>query len=147
MRKSIFLFTILIISVLINPISMVIATNDNSAIIDVTIDSLPIEESTTILPEKASYFNGTWAQLTTTAFTPDGNITEWDTEGILPEIFDGVLIYLAYDATNVYVAATWLDDDVNDLGRYWIKTSEPDIYNSYSGSEDILSIGFSNSTF
>lgn len=130
-----------------NPISLTIVAQNNSFCKESNVKSSSIDEPSILYPDKTSYDNGTWAQLTTTAFTPDGNITEWDTEGIISDTFDGITIYLAYDAINVYVALSWLDNEVSDKECVWNKTSTASDYDLIYGDEDAVRIGFYNGTF
>ncbi|MHA1244638.1 MAG: hypothetical protein ACTSP7_08725 [Candidatus Heimdallarchaeota archaeon] len=90
-----------------------------------------------------SYDNGTWAQLTTASIVLDGNVSEWD---VIPETFGNALVYLAYDATNVYVAVVWADAIVDSQVSMWNKTDATDGFAAYAGADDTVTVGFSDGT-
>ena len=101
-----------------------------------------IDEPSVFHPDKMSYDNGTWAQLTTTVLTADGDLADWIAEGIIPEVFGGVTVYLAFDGTNVYVAATWADSTYSTGVSMWNKTDATDGFNAYAGDDDVITVGF-----
>ncbi|MHA1126628.1 MAG: hypothetical protein ACTSO7_08795 [Candidatus Heimdallarchaeota archaeon] len=113
-----------------------------------------IDEPTVFHPDKMSYDNGTWAQFTTTAFTADGNTTEWIIEGIVSEIFGTASVYLAYDATNVYVAVEWIDATEDITMAQWNKTGLYDqtqfpgeaTWSIVAGHDDVVQVGFSDAS-
>jgi len=142
MRKSLILIALLFITAFVNPITIAVTSQDNSFFTAVVVETNGIDEPTTIHPDKMSYNNGTWAQWTTTAFTLDGNIAEWDTEGIISETFGGVTIYLAYDATNVYVAASWADSSYSTDVSEWNKIDNADGFEMLAGDDDVITVGF-----
>jgi len=146
MRKSVILL-IIVLGCFGNPMSMTYAISDNELSINCEENSINIDDPSLFQPDKMSYDNGTWAQFTSTPFAPDGAITDWKTEGIIPEKFGGVTVYLAYDATYVYVATIWYDDIVQDGVCFWNKTDTHDGYEILPEHDDIISIGFSNSTY
>jgi hypothetical protein len=147
MRKVWILIALLTITAFSNPISLAAGSHDKAKSTIISKELSIINEPITILPDRASGENDTWAQFTTTPFTPDGNITEWETEGIIPEDFYfGKYVYLAYDATNVYVALIWEDDEVNDTLPHWRKSSS-EYYDIWEGADDTVTVGFSNSTY
>ncbi|MHA1186838.1 MAG: hypothetical protein ACTSSK_08180 [Candidatus Heimdallarchaeota archaeon] len=88
MRKITSVIIVLMITAFVNPVSLSVVSQNNTSFPIATVELNINDETTTIHPDKMSYENATWAQFTTTAFTPDGNITEWDTEGILAERFE-----------------------------------------------------------
>ncbi|MHA1308670.1 MAG: hypothetical protein ACTSQN_15370 [Candidatus Heimdallarchaeota archaeon] len=145
MRKIVTLIILFMITVNVNP--LIANAQDKPTFISVDGKSSIINDPTTFQPDKMSYKNGTWAQLTTTAFTPDGNITEWEIEGIIPETIYGSTVYIAYDATNVYVALIWINVEVNDEMSHWNKTNSQEGYEILRGEDDVITVGFSNDTY
>ncbi|MHA1125733.1 MAG: PGF-CTERM sorting domain-containing protein [Candidatus Heimdallarchaeota archaeon] len=141
MKKSKILALVMLTAVFASAFSVATITTSPAHF---AVGSAPsvIDEPTVFHPDKMSYDNGTWAQFTTTAFTPDGNLTEWDTEGIISEVFGGVTVYLAYDATYVYVGATWADSTYSADVSEWNKTDAADGFTMLAGDDDVITVGF-----
>ncbi|MCF2144664.1 MAG: hypothetical protein K9W42_13280 [Candidatus Heimdallarchaeota archaeon] len=82
------------------------------------------------------------------AITLDGDLSDWAT---LPgDVFGGVTVYLAYDASNVYVACTWQDSTEDDALSHWNKTGMLNgsaVWEQLAGADDMLAIGFDNGTY
>ncbi|MHA1211315.1 MAG: hypothetical protein ACTSSH_02530, partial [Candidatus Heimdallarchaeota archaeon] len=81
--------------------------------------------------------------------TLDGDISDWS--GVPHDVFDDVDIYLAYDSTNVYIAAQWKDLTFGDRIGYWNKTDMIDaddaLWEYVRGFEDRLIMGFYNDSY
>ena len=135
MLTAIFVSAFSIATVTISPASFVFAKEAPSVINE------PVFH-----PDKLSYDNGTWAQLTSATIVLDGTVSEWDTAGIIPEYFGGALVYLAYDATSVYVAVVWADAIVSSDVSYWNKTDTADGFEMLAGDDDVVTVGFDDGT-
>ena len=80
--------------------------------------------------------------------TLDGDLSDWQTEGVPHDIFNGVDVYLAFDTANVYVAAQWLDMTEDDKVSHWNKTGNLNVthgdWEQFGGEDDVLTVGFSD---
>jgi hypothetical protein len=96
--------------------------------------------------------NGTWiADITGGGgITLDGDLSDWTSESVPHDYMGAVDLYVAFDASYVYVAATWEDATLSDDISLWNKTgmlnSTHATWVEFGGSVDILTIGWSNST-
>jgi hypothetical protein len=99
-----------------------------------------IDEPAVLHPDKKSFANGTYAQLTAQTIVLDGNVSEWT--DVIPETFGNALVYLAYDATYAYVAVVWNDATVNDVVSKWNKTDAADGFAMLNGADDTVTVGF-----
>ncbi|MHA1461774.1 MAG: hypothetical protein ACTSQ0_01755 [Candidatus Heimdallarchaeota archaeon] len=92
---------------------------------------------------------GILAQYTNTEFILDGNLSDWETEGIESEVLAYTTVYLAYDSNYVYVGLTWDDISFNDSVFTWNKTGMYDDDDAdwfpLDGADDMVSVGFAPS--
>ncbi len=90
-----------------------------------------------------------FAQFTNTEFILDGNLSDWEQEGIKSELLSNVNVYLAYDSNYVYIGLTWADSTFSDSVFTWNKTGmidEDDAdWEIIDGEDDIVSMGFAHS--
>ncbi len=90
---------------------------------------------------------GIWA-VDASAYTiiADGDLSEW--EGLAFEMFSGVNVSLAFDATNVYIALQWIDTTYDVSVGQWNKTglNNPSLvdWNFIDGAGDVIQVGFSD---
>lgn len=99
-----------------------------------------IDNPTVLHPDKMSYDNGTWAQLTAQTIVLDGNVSEWT--DVISETFGGAEVYLAFDATYCYVAVVWADATVDSTVSSWNKTDAADGFAPKVGADDTVTVGF-----
>ncbi|MBD3192226.1 MAG: hypothetical protein GF308_16415 [Candidatus Heimdallarchaeota archaeon] len=95
---------------------------------------------------------GVWAQeANMSLFVADGNLSEWSVNGAT---LGTVTVWLAYDATHVYVGLSWADATVDSDVSKWNKTG---LYNQteypgdamwefVDGADDVVEVGFHNGT-
>ena len=133
MLTAIFVSAFSIATVTISPAHFVVGST-NPSVIDEPI----------FHPDAPSDDKGIMAQLTAATITLDGNVSEWDTAGILSETFGGATVYLAYDATYAYVAVTWADAIVSSDVSQWNKTDATDGFEMTPGDDDVVTIGFTD---
>ncbi len=76
----------------------------------------------------------------------NGYLNDWSDASF--ETYIGVNISIGYDDTNIYVAALWADNAVNDQLSLWNKTGMIDedeaAWDFIDGSDDVLAVGFVN---
>lgn len=93
--------------------------------------------------------SGILAQYTNTEFILDGNLSDWEQEGIESELLEFVNVYLAYDSNYVYVGLTYEDSTINNEIFTWNKTGMIDeddaSWNRFSGADDMAYVGFAPS--
>lgn len=105
----------------------------------------PVEDVTPVYQPNAIQYlgeNETFIQAVT-GMTQDGDLSDWATYA--HGVFDGVDLYLGYDATHVWIAAQWADASydwnttnfVNKTGTGW---------EILDGADDMFAIGFSDDT-
>lgn len=93
--------------------------------------------------------SGILAQYTNTEFILDGNLSDWEQEGIESELLANTDVYLAYDANYVYVGLTWEDSSFSNSIFTWNKTGMIDDDDAdwvvINGEDDIAYMGFAPS--
>ncbi|MHA1441656.1 MAG: hypothetical protein ACTSPK_07335, partial [Candidatus Heimdallarchaeota archaeon] len=117
MKKSKILAMLMLVAVFASAFSVATITLSPAQFVVGSAAPSVVDEPTVLAPNKLSYDNGTWAKLTTASIVLDGNVSEWT--DVIPETFGGATVYLAYDATNVYVAVVWADAIVDDQVSMW----------------------------
>ncbi|MHA1365907.1 MAG: hypothetical protein ACTSXA_01695 [Candidatus Heimdallarchaeota archaeon] len=142
MRKPGIIIICLLASIMSSPILGALQQQEVFSDNVVTTSLNTITNPVTISPNKRSYYNDTWAQFTTATIVLDGNVSEWIAEGIISENFGGAEIYLAYDATNAYVAVIWQDYWYDNDVSKWNKIDAGDGFEMLAGADDICTVGF-----
>ncbi len=93
--------------------------------------------------------SGILAQFTNAEFILDGNLSDWETEGIESELLAGANVYLAYDTNYVFVGLSWEDISFNDTIFTWNKTGMVDdddaAWYPIDGVDDMAYMGFAPS--
>lgn len=118
-----------------------------------TIQNKEIIESTDIFSnqktniiEEAIGEKGIWAQNITglSSITIDNDLSEWENIPYLN--INNVLIWLAFDESNVYIAFEWdditFDDELSHWRKYGMFNETIAYWFLYEGADDALSIGF-----
>lgn len=144
MKKSKILAMLMLVAVFASAFSVATITNSPAQLAVGSSAPDVVTDDPVFHPEAASDDKGIMAQLTTTVFTLDGNVSDWDAEGILPDTYGGITVYLAYDAANVYVAVIWADATVNSTASLWNKTDNADGFEVKDGCDDVVTIGFTD---
>jgi hypothetical protein len=90
---------------------------------------------------------GIWMyDMTGLTITLDGALSDWAT--VPHDVFNGVDTYIGYDASNVYVAATWEDSSNDIILPTWNKTGLVNAsvvaFELLDGEDDMLTVGFSD---
>jgi hypothetical protein len=140
MKKSKILGIVMLVAVFASAFSVATITTSPARFVGAQ-EAPSLTEPSVMVPEKMSYDNGTWAQVTAQTIVLDGNVSEWT--DVIPETFGGATVYLAYDATNVYVAVVWADSTVGTQGSQWNKTDATDGFEMIDGDDDVVTVGFS----
>jgi hypothetical protein len=140
MKKSKILGVVMLLAIFASAFSVATYTTSPARFVGAQ-EAPSLTEPSVMVPEKMSYDNGTWAQVTAQTIVLDGNVSEWT--DVIPETFGGATVYLAYDATNVYVAVVWADSTVGTQGSQWNKTDATDGFEMIDGDDDVVTVGFS----
>ncbi|NHJ32524.1 MAG: hypothetical protein FK732_06660 [Asgard group archaeon] len=96
---------------------------------------------------------GVWVEdITGQTITIDGDLVDWDGFGARHEIFNGIDIYIGYDASNIYVALAWVDASHDMKLSEWNKTGHATLdnathgtYDQLDGATDMVAVGFTDS--
>lgn len=89
--------------------------------------------------------------VTALTIVADGVLADWAATPF--DRFGGVYTYVGYDATNVYVAVTWMDSSNDGVLSEWNKTGATKdnvthaVWADYDGADDMVAVGFSNGTY
>ncbi|MHA1355074.1 MAG: hypothetical protein ACTSR1_07885, partial [Candidatus Heimdallarchaeota archaeon] len=140
MKKSKILAMLMLVAVFASAFSVATITLSPAQFVVGSADPSVVDEPTVLTPNAQSWDNGTYAQLTAQSIVLDGNVDEWI--DVIPETFGNALVYLAYDATNVYVAVVWADAVVDSDLCMWNKTDATDGFAAIAGADDTVTVGF-----
>jgi hypothetical protein len=105
----------------------------------------PVEDVTPIFTPNVQYLgaNETYIQLVS-GMTQDGDLSDWAAYD--HDVFNGVDLYLGYDATHVWVAAQWADTTYDWNTTNFVNKTDTNAWEILDGADDMLAIGFSDDT-
>ncbi len=115
--------------------------------------SAPVTESEIFTPDAMGDPMGNKGILADNAtghsFTADGDLADW--VGMSFEMFGGVNVSLAFDATNVYIALQWKDTTYDVSVGQWNKTGMLNDtlvdWQFVNGADDVVQVGFSQGAY